>query len=258
MRGLKKKIAQIVRFSSEKIITNDTGKPYEVNKNNITDILGKERVRHDRVKDENLPGVVTGLAWTPVGGEILFIETTAMKGKGNLILTGQLGDVMKESARISSSLIRSRLFHLTDNFNFDENDIHIHVPSGATPKDGPSAGITLFTSLVSLLTGQKVASDIAMTGELTLRGDVLPIGGVKEKVLAAHRAGIKHVLLPMDNKDDIDDIPGEIRDQLKFSFVRTIEDVLKTTLDLDIKAVSRILAEHQLNFQSGNAISALV
>lgn len=258
VRGLKKKITQIVRYSSVELVSNNTGKPYEVNAENITDILGKEKIRHDKIKDKNLPGIVTGLAWTPVGGEILFIETAVMKGKGNLILTGQLGDVMKESARISSSLIRSRLFHLTGNFNFDENDIHIHVPSGATPKDGPSAGISLFTSLVSLLTGQNVPSDIAMTGELTLRGDVLPIGGAKEKILAAHRAGIKHILLPKDNREDINDIPEEIREQLKFSFVETIEDVLKITLDLDITFTSQVLAGSHLNFPQTNIIPTRV
>lgn len=246
VRGLKKKITQIVRYCSVELVSNSTVKPYEVNSENITDILGNEKIRHDRIKDKNLPGIVTGLAWTPVGGEILFIETAVMKGKGNLILTGQLGDVMKESAIISSSLIRSKLFHLTGNFNFDENDIHIHVPSGATPKDGPSAGISLFTSLVSLLIGQSVSSEIAMTGELTLRGDVLPIGGVKEKVLAAHRAGIKHVLLPKDNTEDIKDIPEDIREQLKFSFVETIEDVLKITLDLDITLTPQIFTGSQL------------
>lgn len=244
VRGLQKKITQIVRYSSEKIVSKETEKPFVVTSDNISDILGTERVRHDVIKKENLPGVVTGLAWTPVGGDILFIETTVMKGKGSLILTGQLGDVMKESATISSSLIRSRLFHLIGDFDFADHDIHIHVPSGATPKDGPSAGITLFTSLVSLLTGQRIPSDIAMTGELTLRGDVLPIGGVKEKVLAAHRAGIKHVLLPKDNEKDIKEIPEEVREQLKFSLVETIEDVLKETLGLDITFSSQIMANN--------------
>ena len=181
-----------------------------------------------------MPGVVTGLAWTPVGGDILFIEGTTMPGKGELILTGQLGDVMKESARISLSLIRSRLAHHISHFDFEKNDIHIHIPSGAIPKDGPSAGITLFTALASLLLGKSVDSKLALTGEITLRGSVLPVGGIKEKLLAAHRAGMKKIILSKENEIDLKEIPEEVKNDLTFVLVETIEKVLKETLDVDL------------------------
>ena len=176
-------------------------------------ILGKEVIRQDEARKEQVPGVVTGLAWTPFGGDILFIEGTFMPGKGNLTLTGQLGDVMKESATISLSLIRSRLALTGTVFDFIKSDIHIHVPSGATPKDGPSAGVTLFTALASLITGKTVNPKIAMTGEITLSGAVLPVGGIKEKMLAAHRAGIKKVILPKKNERDLEDVPGDVRSE---------------------------------------------
>ena len=200
----------------------------------LHDNLGREQVRHEDLRKENIPGVATGLAWTPVGGEILFIESTFMKGKGNLSLTGQLGDVMKESAQISLALIRSRLSHLIKDFNFSENDIHIHVPSGATPKDGPSAGITLFTALVSLISGKKIKPKLAMTGEITLSGNVLPVGGIKEKVLAAHRSGVTQIILPLENEKDLDDIPEDVRKELTFKPVETVEEVIKMALDIDL------------------------
>jgi ATP-dependent Lon protease len=178
--------------------------------------------------------VVTGLAWTPVGGDILFIEGTFMPGTGKLTLTGQLGDVMKESAHISLSLVRSRLANTASNFDFTASDIHIHVPSGATPKDGPSAGVTLFTALTSLITGKTVDPKLAMTGEITLSGAVLPVGGIKEKVLAAHRAGITKVILPKENEGDLDDVPEDARNELKFVTVETIEDVLREALGIDM------------------------
>jgi len=179
--------------------------------------------------------VVTGLAWTPVGGEILFIEGTAMPGKGRLTLTGQLGDVMKESATISMSLIRSRLAYQATGFDFIASDVHIHVPSGATPKDGPSAGIALFTALASLVTGTTVDPKTAMTGEITLSGTILPVGGIKEKVIAAHRAGIRTVLLPSENRRDLEDVPGEVRDEIRFVFVETINQVLKEALGIELQ-----------------------
>ncbi|HQD24818.1 MAG TPA: endopeptidase La, partial [Methanoculleus sp.] len=185
VRGLKKQLARIARFVSTKIVSGTADLPIVVTADMLPEILGRETVRQDVARKENPPGVVTGLAWTPVGGDILFIEGTFMPGKGKLTLTGQLGDVMKESAQISLSLIRSRLAGMPSRFDFFSSDIHIHVPSGATPKDGPSAGVTIFTALASLVTGRAVDPTIAMTGEVTLSGAVLPVGGIKEKVLAA-------------------------------------------------------------------------
>jgi len=232
VRGLKKQLSQIARVASEKIVSGKTDLPYLVKATMICDILGKPIVRLDDALIDNVPGVVTGLAWTPVGGDILFIEGSTMPGKGELILTGQLGDVMKESARISLSLSRSRLAHLISHFDFGKNDIHI--PSGAIPKDGPSAGITLFTALASLLLGQSVDSKLAMTGEITLRGSILPVGGIKEKMLAAHRAGIKRIILAKENEVDLTEIPEEVRDGLSFVLVETIEEVIKEALDVDL------------------------
>jgi ATP-dependent Lon protease len=234
VRGLKKQLARTARFVSEKIVSGIADIPYVVKKDMLTGILGKELIRQEEVRKENLPGVVTGLAWTPVGGDILFIEGTFMPGSGKLTLTGQLGDVMKESAKIALSLVRSRLANTANSFNFTSSDIHIHVPSGATPKDGPSAGVTLFTTLTSLITGKAVDPKIAMTGEITLSGTVLPVGGIKEKILAAHRAGITKVILPKENESDLDDVPEDVRSELNFVTVETIDEVLKEALDISI------------------------
>ncbi|AYK16201.1 MAG: endopeptidase La [Methanosarcina flavescens] len=234
VRGLKKQLAKIARFVSEKIVSGKADLPYVVRVDMLKEILGKEIIRQEEARKENVPGVVTGLAWTPVGGDILFIEGTFMPGTGKLTLTGQLGDVMKESAKISLSLVRSRLANTANSFDFTSSDIHIHVPSGATPKDGPSAGVTLFTALTSLITGKAVDPKLAMTGEVTLSGAVLPVGGIKEKVLAAHRAGIKKVILPRENERDLEDVPEDARNELKFIPVETIEEVLKEALDIDL------------------------
>ncbi|MDW7732803.1 MAG: endopeptidase La [Methanolobus sp.] len=234
VRGLKKQLARTARFVSERIVSGKADTPYVVKTDMLKEILGKELIRQDEARKDNVPGVVTGLAWTPVGGDILFIEGTFMPGKGNLTLTGQLGDVMKESAQISLSLVRSRLASTASSFDFTASDIHIHVPSGATPKDGPSAGVTLFTALTSLITGKPVDPKLAMTGEVTLSGAVLPVGGIKEKVLAAHRAGIKKILLPKENERDLEDVPEEARNELEFVAVETIEEVLKHALDIDL------------------------
>lgn len=234
VRGLKKQLARTARFVSEKIVSGKTDLPYVVRADMLKEVLGKEIIRQEEARKENVPGVVTGLAWTPVGGDILFIEGTFMPGNGKLTLTGQLGDVMKESAQISLSLVRSRLASTENSFNFTASDVHIHVPSGATPKDGPSAGVTLFTALTSLITGKAVDPKLAMTGEITLSGAVLPVGGIKEKVLAAHRAGIKKVILPKENERDLEDVPEEVRNELKFVPVETIEEVLKEALGLDL------------------------
>jgi len=230
VRALKKQLARIARFVSTKIVSGTADLPYTVTAEMLPEILGKEMVRQDVARKENPPGVVTGLAWTPVGGDILFVEGTFMPGKGRLTLTGQLGDVMKESAQISLSLIRSRLPLTASGFDFFASDIHIHVPSGATPKDGPSAGVTLFTTLASLVTGRAVDPTIAMTGEVTLSGAVLPVGGIKEKVLAAHRAGLRKVILPRENERDLADVPEDVRRELTFVAVDTVDDVLREAL----------------------------
>ncbi|WP_160675368.1 endopeptidase La [Clostridium sp. C8-1-8] len=248
VRGLKRQLSKITRVSAEKIVIGEVELPYIIKEDMLTDILGRDSIQYDKAKEKNAPGVVTGLAWTPVGGDILFIEGVTMPGNGQLMLTGKLGDVMKESARISHSLIRSRLSHLLKNFEFNKNDIHIHVPAGATPKDGPSAGVALFTTMASLLTGHDVDSKLAMTGEISLRGAVLPVGGIKEKVIAAHRSGIKRIILPKDNEKNILDIPEEVRKDLQFIIVDTIEEVLRETLGLELlqPSLTNVLEEDNL------------
>lgn len=199
--------------------------------NKIKEYLGSPIFSREEYQGNDLPGVVTGLAWTAVGGEILFIESSYSKGKGQLSLTGNLGDVMKESATLALEYIKSHTKEIGIDENiFDNKDIHVHVPAGAVPKDGPSAGITMVTSLVSSLTGRKVKKAIAMTGEITLRGKVLPVGGIREKILAAKRAGIKEIILCSENQKDIEDIKKEYLKGLKFHYVDTIEEVLKIAL----------------------------
>lgn len=234
VRWLKKQLAKTARYVSEKIVSGNADLPFVVTMDNLPEVLGKELIRQEVVRKEPVPGVVTGLAWTPVGGEILFIEGTFMPGTGKLTLTGQLGDVMKESATISLSLIRSRLANAEPGFNFITSDIHIHVPSGATPKDGPSAGVTIFSALASLITGKTVDPNLAMTGEITLSGAVLPVGGIKEKVLAAHRAGIRKVILPKENERDLEDVPEDVRGELVFVPVETVEEVLREALGIGL------------------------
>jgi ATP-dependent Lon protease len=194
--------------------------------------LGAARVMTDFDARIAKPGIAIGLAWTPVGGDLLFIEATAMKGKKSLTLTGQLGDVMKESAAAALSFIRtnSKALGVPANF-FEDLDIHIHIPAGAIPKDGPSAGVTMLTALTSLLTNRKIKKDLAMTGEITLRGAVLPVGGIKEKVLAAYRAGIKTIILPAWNKKDLEDISANVQKSIKFHFVEDMLEVLKLALE---------------------------
>ena len=234
VRSLGKQLAKIARHVSEKIVSGTAERPFVVTVDKLQAILGKEMIRQEVTRREPVQGVVTGLAWTPVGGEILFIEGTFMPGTGKLTLTGQLGDVMKESATISLSLIRSRLANTQNGFNFMTSDIHVHVPSGATPKDGPSAGVTLFTALSSLITGRTVDPNLAMTGEITLSGAVLPVGGIKEKILAAHRAGIKKVILPKENERDLADVPEDVRSELAFVPVETVEEVLREALGIEL------------------------
>lgn len=234
VRGLKRQLSTVARVVSEKIVEDEVPLPYIIKEDMLFDILGHEIALYDRVNKINDPGVVTGLAWTPVGGDILFIEGAMMPGDGKLILTGQLGDVMKESAKIAQSLVRSRLVFNQKGLEFNKYDLHIHVPSGSIPKDGPSAGVSLFTTIASLVTGHPVDPKLAMTGEISLRGAVLPIGGLKEKVLAAHRAGIKRILIPKDNKKDIADIPKEVQKELEFILVETIEEVIKETIGIKL------------------------
>ncbi len=241
VRGLKKQLACLARVTSEKIVSNKAELPYSVKLDELEEMLGRQVSRHDKAQHDNPPGVVTGLAWTPVGGEILFIEATDMPGSGEVTLTGQLGDVMKESARISLSLLKSRL--PLNTINFKERDLHIHVPSGAVSKDGPSAGIALFTALASLVTGIKVDPKIAMTGEITLRGAVLPIGGLKEKLLGAQRAGINKVLIPKDNVSDLKDVPDEVKKQLTVIPVETVEDVLRETLGISMPRIEHVFMQ---------------
>ncbi len=194
--------------------------------------LGKPRFQSEVAERTAVPGVATGLAWTPVGGDILFVETSRMPGKGSLEITGQLGDVMKESARAALTYVRSNADRLGVKTDFlDRQDLHIHVPAGAVPKDGPSAGVTMFTALTSLLTGRRVRNDTAMTGECTLRGRVLPVGGIKSKVLAAHRAGIKRIVLPHRNARDLDEVPEDVRKQVEFIFAEDMQQVLDAALE---------------------------
>lgn len=244
VRGLKKQLATIARVASEKIVSNKVELPFKVTAEELNDLLGRKVSSHDKAQEDNPPGVITGLAWTAVGGEILFIEATDMFGSGQVTLTGQLGDVMKESAKISLSLLKSRL--PMNVVNFRERDLHIHVPSGSVPKDGPSAGIALFTALASLFTGIKVNSKLAMTGEITLRGAVLPIGGLKEKLLGAQRAGITKVLIPKENLIDLKDVPEEVKNELTIIPVETVEDVLRETLGISLPRIEHVFNPNSL------------
>ncbi len=234
VRGIKRQLSAVARVVSEKIVLGNVELPYIVKSDMLYDILGHELTQYNRAGKNNPPGVVTGLAWTPVGGDILFIEGAFMPGTGKLTLTGQLGDVMKESAKISQTLIRSRLAFSMKNAEFDKKDLHIHVPSGAIPKDGPSAGVALLSTIASLVTGHEVDPKLAMTGEISLRGAVLPVGGIKEKVLAAHRAGINRIILPKENVKDLDDVPEEVKTEITFIPVDTVEDVIKETIGIEL------------------------
>jgi ATP-dependent Lon protease len=211
-------------------------------------VLGPPRFEPELAQRTSVPGVATGLAYTPVGGEILFIEATRMPGKGSIILTGQIGEVMKESATAAYSLIRSRSEKLgIDSELLTNSDIHIHVPAGAIPKDGPSAGTAMFTALASLMMNRSVKADVAMTGEITLRGLVLPIGGLKEKPLAAKRAGIREVIIPERNRKDLPELPEEVRNTLKFHFVNNIDQVLEHALAAPRKSAAVKAKSHGRN-----------
>ena len=230
LRNLEREIANVCRGVASKIVEGKI-KSMAVNVEDLHGYLGPVRITSETKARITTPGVATGLAWTPTGGELLFIEATAMKGRKGLTLTGQLGDVMKESATAALSFARANASDLgIDEDFFDSHDLHIHVPAGAIPKDGPSAGVTMLTALTSLLTDTRIPKDLAMTGEITLRGQVLPVGGVKEKVLAAHRAGIKTIILPDWNRKDLEDIPKKVEKDIKFHFVDKMLDVINIAL----------------------------
>lgn len=232
VRGLEREISKICRKAVKNLLVNPKVKSITVNSDNLHDYLGVKRFEFGKADTQNRVGEVTGLAWTEVGGDLLTIETASVVGKGKLTFTGSLGDVMKESIQAAMTVVRSRAEKLGINSEFHEKrDIHIHVPDGATPKDGPSAGIAMCTALVSCLTGNPVCSDVAMTGEISLRGKVLPIGGLKEKLLAAHRGGIKTVLIPKDNVKDLEEIPDNVKENLAIHAVETIDEVLGLALE---------------------------
>mgnify|MGYP001139132818 CR=1 FL=1 len=231
VRNLERNIGSVCRALAAELVNSNGSMRFVVTPEDVTRILGPRRFEPELAQRTSVPGVATGMAYTPVGGEILFIEATRMAGKGNITLTGQIGDVMKESATAAFSLVRSRAEALgIDPKQLAESDIHIHVPAGAIPKDGPSAGVAMFTALASLLLNKPVRHDVAMTGEITLRGLVLPIGGLKEKTLAAKRAGIKHVIVPARNEKDMPDLPPEVKQSLKFHFVETVDQVMEIAL----------------------------
>ncbi|MCM2324759.1 MAG: endopeptidase La [Oligoflexia bacterium] len=240
VRELQRKISALFRAAAEEVVAYQQGHPdapampvIRLTANRVPELLGPDRYFPEAAERGLKPGVAIGLAWTPHGGDILFVEASAMpQGKGSLLLTGQLGDIMKESAQIALSIARTAAAPREGAFDFPSHDLHIHVPSGAIPKDGPSAGVTILAALTSLLLGRPVKSGLAMTGEITLRGAVMPVGGIKEKALAAHRAGLQTLILPRKNQQDLTDVPAEVRDQLKFVFVETVEEVLAESLDV--------------------------
>jgi len=232
VRELERQIGAVARVVATGVAKGNR-RQIRLRPDKLKDYLGPPAFDYEMIRRTGVPGVATGLAFTPAGGEILFIEATEMSGRGSLTLTGQIGDVMKESAVTAFSLVRSRAEQLNlEEKDFTKRDVHVHVPAGAVPKDGPSAGVGMFCSIISLLTGQPCRHDVAMTGEITLTGRVLPVGGIKEKVLAAHRAGVKRVILPAENKKDLVDIPDEIRKKkMKFTFVEDVDKVLRTALE---------------------------
>jgi ATP-dependent Lon protease len=224
VRNLEREIGAVLRSAAMKIAEGQAQKVV-IEPKDLHEILGARKFESEVAERTAVPGVATGLAWTPVGGDILFIEASKVPGSGKLILTGQLGEVMKESAQAALTLSRSFVGE-----TLEKTDVHIHVPAGATPKDGPSAGVAMFLAIVSLLLDVPVRSDVAMTGEISLRGLVLPIGGVKEKTLAALRAGIRTVMLPRRNEKDLEDVPAEARAKLEFVFLDRVEDAFRTAI----------------------------
>jgi ATP-dependent Lon protease len=238
VRALEREIGKALRHAAVQIAEGSSTK-VTIAAKDLTAVLGQPRFEGEIAMRTSIPGVATGLAWTPVGGDILFIEASRIPGKGSLILTGQLGDVMRESAQAALTLAKSRAAQLEiDSSIFERSDIHVHVPAGATPKDGPSAGVAMFTALASLLTNRTVRSDTAMTGEISLRGLVLPVGGIKEKVVAAAAAGLTRVMLPARNRRDFDDIPQGAREKLEFVWLERVDDAIAAGLEERQKAVA--------------------
>jgi ATP-dependent Lon protease len=250
VRELQRCLAAVSRHLAEQKVRHPEIEEMKVELANLDEILESERFVAENIEAVLPPGTVTGVAWTPMGGDILFIESHRLPGKGQLTLTGQLGDVMKESAQIAWTLVRSRLAHATPDSHWDKMDVHLHVPAGAIPKDGPSAGVTMLVALASLVLKQPVDPQLAMTGEITLRGSVMPVGGIKEKLIAAHRAGIKRVILPRRNERDLREVPEEVRSQLELIFVQTIDDVLATSLKIPLAtpAVSGLQFDSPVEF----------
>ena len=232
VRNLERELGTVLRKTATKIAGGTAEAPVAIDTDAIRDALGRQKFFQEAAERTAVPGVATGLAYTPVGGDVLFIEATSMRGKDGLVLTGQLGDVMKESARIALSYVRGHAEDVgTDEDSFENREFHVHVPAGAIPKDGPSAGVTMTTALASLLSGRPVKHTVGMTGEVTLQGRVLPIGGLKQKVLAAHAAGLTDVIIPERNRADIDEVPEEVRDAMTFHPVMTIGEVLELALE---------------------------
>jgi ATP-dependent Lon protease len=256
VRSLKRELAALCRWVAKQVASGKATERIVITPELVEEIRGPIHYWKDIAERTSVPGVATGLAWTAFGGEILFIEATRMKGKGGLTLTGSLGDVMKESVSVARSFVKSMAAEIgVDEDELEKLDLHIHVPSGAIPKDGPSAGVTMVTALTSLMTGLTVDPTVAMTGEITLRGTVLPVGGIKEKVLAAHRAGIRTVLLPEKCKKDLIEVPEEIRKEMEFKLVSRIEDVLK--LALGEENLARVKADLALRRQKAAAEAAV-
>jgi ATP-dependent Lon protease len=239
VRNLEREIGKLLRKVATKIAGGDADAPVTVGADDVRSYLGRQRFFFEAADRTSVPGVATGLSVTGTGGEVLFIEATAMDGEPGLTITGQLGDVMKESAQIALSYVRSHADELGVDARSLDRRFHLHVPAGAIPKDGPSAGITMTTAMVSLLTGRAVRSIVGMTGEVTLQGRVLPIGGLKQKVLAAHRAGLQEIILPKRNEGDLDDVPEQVRDEMTFHAVERIDEVLRLALEGDAEATER-------------------
>jgi ATP-dependent Lon protease len=232
VRSLERQIGQVLRHAAVRIAEDQSSGPIRIARSDLVAILGAPQFESETAMRTSVPGVATGLAWTPVGGDILFIEATRVPGSGRLILTGQLGEVMRESAQAALSIVKNRATALgIDASRFEKSDIHIHVPAGAIPKDGPSAGVAMFMALVSLMTERTVRSDTAMTGEISLRGLVLPVGGIKEKVVGAHRAGIRRIMLPERNRKDYDDIPEIARKEVEFIWLERVEEAVAAALE---------------------------
>jgi ATP-dependent Lon protease len=231
VRQLERELGTLLRKTATAIASGDRQPPVAIDFTSIRDALGRPKVHHEAAARTATPGVATGLAVTGTGGDVLFVEAASMAGHGGLVLTGQLGDVMKESARIALSYVQSHALELEiDERAFTGREFHIHVPAGAIPKDGPSAGITIVTALASLLSGRPVKSTVGMTGEVTLQGRVLPIGGLKQKIMAAQAAGLTDIILPDRNEPDLDDLPSEVREQMHFHPVKSVDEVLAVAL----------------------------